>query len=737
MIRYTESANEYIKLAIQDCSLISTKKSCFADSVTAFDIETSKINYSIDGKNPVSIMYIWQFAFDTGDGTPVKCIYGRTWEEFKSLVATLNSIGRTIVIHVHNLSFEFQYIKAIIQFDDVMCIDTRRVIKAKTGNVEFRDTAILSNSTLEKFLKNEGVKNKKKTGDLDYSIVRYSDTPLTDDEMGYCENDVVGLVQAVRHKMRHHGDNLNTIPTTSTGYVRREFKEAMKNNKHQKSLNDYRQHGNSRSFERLLEVIKELRLAFRGGNTHANRYYAGRIIENVKSYDRRSSYPAVMCTCKFPMSRFRKYVSEYKINECEKESILPPKEHTHCMLLHMVVERAEVDETVTVPYISSANVKRINADSRFHEDNGRILQGNGFDMWVTDIDYYIIMNQYNLEYYIDCVEIAKADYLPVEMRGLIMKYYRDKTNLKYPAKVEYEDLMKTPEVSEKLQQISYNCQNKADFEYCYALSKAFVNSIYGMTVENPLKPEIEFSNTTNPYNPGNETEEELLKKFMKSKGWLSYAHGVWVTAWARYWLQRGIDLAGSDFVYCDTDSVKFVGDHDFTALNNEIVNEANEMGATAKDIWQGKEYPLGEFELDAEYNKFITLGAKKYCYEKHGKLEITVAGVPKKSVEELKGDINNFKVGFVFTNVGVTKDNHKDERKLHPSYGDCVSEDIIIDGRHIHVSDYATLLPTEYKLGITDDYRHVLDICSNMDKISSVFYKKITENPVSNCNGMV
>lgn len=40
-----------------------------------------------------------------------------------------------------------------------------------------------------------------------------------------------------------------------------------------------------------LHVFELLREAFRGGDTHANRFYVGKILDNVGSYDRESSYP--------------------------------------------------------------------------------------------------------------------------------------------------------------------------------------------------------------------------------------------------------------------------------------------------------------------------------------------------------------------------------------------------------------------------------------------------------------
>jgi len=95
-------------------------------------------------------------------------------------------------------------------------------------------------------------------------------------------------------------DNLYTLPLTSTGYVRRETKKAM--------------YGWSRKHKDIfptIDVYDLLEEAFRGGDTHANRYYSGTVIRadgkkilGIGSYDRSSSYPDVVLNCVFPMTRF-------------------------------------------------------------------------------------------------------------------------------------------------------------------------------------------------------------------------------------------------------------------------------------------------------------------------------------------------------------------------------------------------------------------------------------------------
>ena len=258
----------------------------YRDEGTAFDIETS----TIPGTQQ-AVMYIWQWQI--GDFT----VIGRTWEEFLDLCYRLKAMCKEdqyIVVYVHNLSFEFQFLAGIYEFqpEEVFCIESRKILKCDMyGCLEFRCSYLHSNMSLDEFTRKMGVEHAK-LHDFDYNRFRGPWTALTDDELQYCVNDVRGLVEALKIEMKHDGDNLYSIPLTSTGYVRRDAKAVLKGVKHfivQDILPDY-------------EVFEMLQEAFRGGNTHANRYYAGLILENVKSADRSSSYPDVQVNCKYPMS---------------------------------------------------------------------------------------------------------------------------------------------------------------------------------------------------------------------------------------------------------------------------------------------------------------------------------------------------------------------------------------------------------------------------------------------------
>jgi hypothetical protein len=240
-------------------------------------------------------------------------------------------------------------------------------------------------------------------------------------------------------------------------------------------------------------------------------------------------------------------------------------------------------------------------------------------------------------------------------------------------------------------------------EYMLFKAKAKLNAVYGMCATSPAKVSTIFQD--GEFLEKDETVEDILKRNYK-KAFLSYAWGVWVTAWCRWVLQQGINAAGDRFVYCDTDSVKTIGIVDLSAYNEKTKQLALENGGFAKDS-NGHVHYLGVFEDETGengYEDFCTLGAKKYAYVEDGQLHITIAGVAKKKgAAELK-DIHNFRPGFIFRDAGGTES----------VYNDHVHYDYFIDGRHILITDNVVIKPCTYELGITEEYFRIL---KGIDKI--------------------
>ena len=189
------------------------QKYWYKDIITAFDIETTRIT-----EIEQSVMYIWQWAF-----SPELVVIGRTWDEFLFFVHRLiESMNETekLLIFVHNLSYEFQFLKGIYEFtnNDIFALDSRKVLRCEIyKKLEFRCSYLQTNMSLSEFTDKMGAEHSKLSGDdFDYSKRRYPWTPLTDEELAYCVHDVIGLVEAMQIQMAHDHDNLYTIPMTST-----------------------------------------------------------------------------------------------------------------------------------------------------------------------------------------------------------------------------------------------------------------------------------------------------------------------------------------------------------------------------------------------------------------------------------------------------------------------------------------------------------------------------------------
>lgn len=381
----------------------------FLDIVTAFDIETSHV----PGTDEAG-MYIWQWQFGME-----YTVMGRTWDELRCLIRRiLDTIpeDKTLAVLVHNLSYEFQFLRTIYHFqpDEVFAVERRKILKCTMYDrrLEFRCTYLHSNMSLAAYLKKMGVQYQK-LDDFDYSKTRYPWTPLSQRELQYCQNDVLGLVEAFSLQCKRDGDNLQSSPLTSTGYVRRDAKRAMRlASRHLVP-----------SIQPDLEQYRLLREVFRGGNTHANRYMVNYILENVKSADRSSSYPDVICNKLFPMTKMR-WLGVPKIEYIRR----------HIKAGHAVAFRVALwdvkmrDAYDGFPYLPRSKCYNI-IDGVY--DNGRVLAAAYLETSCTDVDWKIIQRQYKWKH-IKGVRAMWAHYGPLP-RPLVLtaiEYYKAKTELK-------------------------------------------------------------------------------------------------------------------------------------------------------------------------------------------------------------------------------------------------------------------------------------------------------------------
>ena len=629
-----------------------------------------------------STMYIWQFGINN------IIYYGRTWEEFKQFLIRLEFFGtdKKKIVFVHNLSFEFQFLRNIVKFDEVMARKSHKVMRAtlKDFNIEFRCTYYMTNLPLRKLPEVYDLKVEKLTGDLDYSKIRHSKTILTSEEMHYCENDCLVVYEYIKKELEEYG-TVKNIPLTSTGHVRRELKDTVREN--YKYRNKVRKAINVDG-----HVYNLLVQAFAGGYTHASWIYANEVIKNVTSYDFISSYPYVMVTHKFPSTEFK------KCNLKRREQMLTSFAYI------VKVRFKNLSCKYYNNFISQSKCLRVRGGSY---DNGRIIKAEELEIVLTDIDFYFILATYNCEYEILESYFSKYDYLPKDYINFILD--------KYVAKTKYKG------IEEK--KLEYN------------LEKAKFNSLYGMTVTNNIKDIVVFDNDLG-WSEIPLKNEEIIDSLEKEKkqGFLSFAYGVWVTAWARYNLLTNVIKQDTYCIYCDTDSLKLKEGFNKQEIENYNRKVLKKIKTASEELEipiekfaptdsKGKKHIIGLFDFDGFYEEFITQGAKKYAVTRYiendkinkssnvikkGKnksliLEITVAGVPKIGAKALK-NLSEFKDNFVFdfkyTNKNLLMYNDNMEHFKLKDY----------NGEVLEVTDKygACLVPTTYVLGKSEEYASLL-----------------------------
>lgn len=114
---------------------------------SAFDIETTS---TIFAGEKSAFMYVWMLGIGYGK----EVFYGRTWEEFLDLCQLLGSYfeldeNKRLITYVHNLGYEFQFMRKVFNWEGVFSINERKPIKALCDiGIEFRCSYILSGYSL-------------------------------------------------------------------------------------------------------------------------------------------------------------------------------------------------------------------------------------------------------------------------------------------------------------------------------------------------------------------------------------------------------------------------------------------------------------------------------------------------------------------------------------------------------------------------------------------------------------
>lgn len=685
--------------------------------IATMDTETTTL--VIDNRKH-AFVYVWMFYFPHID----TMITGRVIADYDKFLKELSGhLSAVLLCFVHNLSFEYSYISGVYQFGtdpknpDVFSVKPRKILTARMYKVEHRCSMMLSNLSLAAYTKEMGVEHKKLSGqEFDYSKIRYPWTDLSAIEWAYCTHDVVGLAECVKKEMELSGKDIYHFPLTSTGFVRQDLRFSVR-------------HIADNLFKKIqpdFNLYQALRRAFRGGDTHANRLIVGEPVPAGFSRDRSSSYPDVQCNRMFPMSVFK---------PCERldwDYVWERHEKYNKALL-LVVKLYDVelrDENWGFPYIPADywHVDLPKSEDYGYDpvvyDNGRVLSTPWVYMIVTDVDMAIILEEYRFSIEIYQAWEARYGYLPPAFTDVVKYYYGMKTKLK----------------GDDSQKVMYNKM------------KARLNSVYGCTAQDIIKADLTYNDeicnwiecvtdkdsgnvfyAPHPVFTSSESEfgealemawNKVLFDLKIEGAWLPYQYAVWTTSLARFELHRGlwnVHSQGGLCLYCDTDSVKYIGDHvTWDALNQSLMDNSVEHGAFADDK-NGERHYMGVWEKEGKathsFQRFATLGAKKYAYEeldpKECSLDLhcTIAAVSKKKgAAELAAAFGPYALDrfalcraneneFVFRDAGGTALIYNDDDDITI----CDSE-----GNDLHIGRNVVITDDTYELSMSDDYERLV-----------------------------
>lgn len=636
-------------------------KNCNVKFLT-LDIETSALMGQVKDKNgdiiehPLAVWLSYGVLKEfTYKGETIQTFRFREWGE---LIHKLCQISQDLsnfqeICYVHNLGYEFDFlIKNVSKPKTFLTNSSHSTISSVLElfpNIQLRCSYLLTGYSLEKLGMSIGLPKLES----EYRTI-YPDDDVTEEEWFYCErdNDIVGKYIA-DVAIKEFG-KLFSIPYTKTGRVRKIFKSYYDNYKNPT--------WDSMPSENCIYAMDK---AFNGGVVISNPYFTNIKLYKVHSYDITSSYPFVIASENFPR-KIKKYEN-------------PPQKLLNGDWYIAKIRFKNIQTKYPWQWLSISKMENF-VDCKFF--NGKLIEGKSCDRYVTNVDFELIEKTYTFDYEIvEYYQLYDVGKLPDCFIDTLIAVGVKKQKLKM-------ELSKYEEGTQQFSEIAID----------YNLAKNDFNSIYGMMVEKLIKPIYEIDeNFLWHVKEGKYVYKEHMKR--------NFLFGVFITAFARKNLINAIlHNCPYTFVYADTDSIKFIGENVFHDTNKQLPYEIAKIPELAT---------LGRFDYEGTYDEFKTLGAKKYCYKKNGKIVLTVAGLPKSTEYNIE-DVDDFKCGVKYKNCKLgksylTQSNYYilDEENEVECLGDINVADFLTEN-NIDTNGGVGLYPTSYLLDMTDTDKFLL-----------------------------
>ena len=657
--KYYENGNEYVLPQVYLCNLVLIEEQ-YMDKINKDNIQIIRNN------------------LQNKDANKYQCYsyFFRTLEDFINFAKKFED---EIIIYVHNLPFEFSYLveeykigvnhnKSIFRGKDPI-----KVVINDMPNVEFRDSLAL----LRKSIKDLGEDIGLPKLTINYNRNLYYYSLLFGNDFDYNERDniitMLSIADFFQNKAPIIGVNkIKDLSITSTRFFKY-YRKFFADKYFPKKYNGSKVRRNN-SLDEDYEFYNISRMAFRGGLVSVNPLYVPDdyndnfwLYNSVYHIDITSSYIYTMLNTKFPYfskedsvkiknkkvatglikflcNEIKENGSDFLHDAGSKIKTSNGVSRIKGFYAKIKLKNLRMKYDFDIPSIDSVRTS-LSLDKYCETYHGKITEADELEMYVNDAVLESIMIDYDFDD-IECSYIiytTKADHLPYYEIVYIMQQFFTKQLLK---------------------------NNKNTKSTDYLIAKSGLNAMYGIKVENPIKDKVAVRNnkivvTQKANSLTNNNNQILFNEYVinnKNKKTDIYSDGVYISTISRLNLikmKKYLKDIGCINIYCDTDSLMFeitnstekeVFDK-IKKYNNEISNnllsknwikEAIKM--LSKINGEDKKHikdllsDLGNWDIESvdengnikPYEAFSTLGAKKYCKVKNGKVDTTISGLSKK-----------------------------------------------------------------------------------------------------------
>ena len=621
------------------------------DNVSYFwDIETSTI--ICDNGEEMQVTYLSNvLKCDMEDGEIISSKFFRTVEETVEYFKTLDEC----IVWSHNLDYELSFLlrelgeaKGIYRYNkqgevvedvynntlqDVILRDKHAPLSIKLDklpHITFRDSYAIFNKGVARLGEEIGLKKL----DYDYKKVRLPWDKLEKHDYDYNERDNIIVFKSLYKYMKENNFTLKDIPLTFTSFVKKKRKEFIKENFGAKAITKFffdknNQYQDFSFFELMLKV-------YQGGWTGSVQEFTSKMIENVYSIDIKSSYPYQMCSRYFPFFEYDEttHLKGKLANDYYK--VQTSKGYFGIFKFKNI----QVKNRNYILPISTSQMTKGDYSSDRVTYNGKLISCSDLTLPCNNVDIDVINLVYSYDS-IECLEIVatnKQRRLRDEEISFLLKAFLNKETIK----------------------------DKNDIEY--ALSKVFINGMYGIKVTSPIRSSYTIEDgeikEEDYFKFNNYEREDIYNRYIDSLkpfgGELDiFTDGCYITSYARLQLVEMscllVDM-GCNVIYSDTDSIKFTLNKcsekrvmNFLEYRNHNIIKNNCKNPRFKNFKKMFKVPimnylkicrLGIWELETIDSNgcplpipyFLTFGAKKYGYIKDdGEVVTTIAGCNKKN----------------------------------------------------------------------------------------------------------